>query len=94
ALTGNIAALWIGRSKENAARAAEINCGRPNQFRAPLAYRARPLNGIWAMAPYLHNGSVPSLNDLLLPPNLRPKTFYIGNWEFNPDIVGYDTKAQ
>ncbi len=46
------------------------------------------------MAPYLHNGSVPSLNDLLLPPNLRPKTFYIGNWEFNPDIVGYDTKAQ
>ncbi|MGX4802901.1 di-heme-cytochrome C peroxidase [Bradyrhizobium guangdongense] len=93
-LTGNIAALWIARSKDNAASAAEINCGRPNQFRAPLAYRARPLNGIWAMAPYLHNGSVPSLNDLLLPPSQRPKTFYVGNWEYNPDIVGYDMKAQ
>lgn len=93
-LTGNIAAQWIGRSKDNAASAAEINCGRPNQYRAPLAYRARPLNGIWAMAPYLHNGSVPSLNDLLLPPAQRPKTFYVGNWEFNPDIVGYDMKAQ
>ncbi|MES2666518.1 MAG: di-heme-cytochrome C peroxidase [Pseudomonadota bacterium] len=32
-----------------------------------LAYKARPLNGIWATAPYLHNGSVPSLYDLLLP---------------------------
>jgi hypothetical protein len=93
-LTGNIAALWIGRSKDNAASAAEINCGRPNQFRAPLAYRARPLNGIWAMAPYLHNGSVPSLHDLLLPPGQRPKAFYVGNWEFNPDIVGYDMKAE
>lgn len=30
------------------------------------AYKARPLNGIWATAPYLHNGSVPTLYDLLL----------------------------
>jgi len=34
---------------------------------AILAYKARPLNGIWATAPYLHNGSVPTLYDLLLP---------------------------
>ena len=33
-----------------------------------LRYKARPLNGIWATAPYLHNGSVPTLYDLLLPP--------------------------
>jgi hypothetical protein len=26
-----------------------------------LAYKARPLNGIWATAPFLHNGSVPTL---------------------------------
>lgn len=94
ALTGNIAEQWIAKSKENAALAAAINCGRPNQYRGPLAYRSRPLNGIWAMAPYLHNGSVPSLNDLLLPPSQRPKLFYVGNWEFNPDIVGYDMKAE
>jgi len=32
-----------------------------------FAYKARSLNGIWATAPYLHNGSVPTLYDLLLP---------------------------
>lgn len=36
-----------------------------------LAYKARPLNGIWATAPYLHNGSVPTLYDLLLPARVR-----------------------
>lgn len=36
-----------------------------------LAYKARPLNGIWATAPYLHNGSVPTLYDLLLPAKVR-----------------------
>ncbi len=36
-----------------------------------LAYKARPLNGIWATAPYLHNGSVPTLYDLLLPGRIR-----------------------
>jgi hypothetical protein len=93
-VTKRIDEQWIGQSPGNAALAEEINCGRPNSFRAPLAYRARPLNGIWAMSPYLHNGSVPSLYDLLLPPDQRPKTFYVGNWEFNPEIVGYETKTQ
>src|SRR5258705_358539 len=91
--TGKITEQWIGRSPANAAAADMVNCGRPNRFRAPLSYRARPLNGIWAMAPYLHNGSVPSLYDLLLPPNQRPRTFYVGNWEFDPQIVGYETKG-
>lgn len=36
-----------------------------------VAYKARPLNGIWATAPYLHNGSVPTLYDLLQPSHLR-----------------------
>ncbi|MGD0189334.1 MAG: di-heme-cytochrome C peroxidase [Rhizomicrobium sp.] len=36
-----------------------------------LAYKARPLDGIWATAPYLHNGSVPTLYDLLLPATVR-----------------------
>ena len=37
-----------------------------------LGYVARPLEGIWATAPYLHNGSVPTLDDLLKPENERP----------------------
>ena len=36
------------------------------------SYKARPLNGIWATAPYLHNGSVPSLYDLLQPAQSVP----------------------
>jgi hypothetical protein len=36
-----------------------------------LSYKGRPLNGIWASAPYLHNGSVPTLYDLLLPAKLQ-----------------------
>jgi hypothetical protein len=41
-------------------------------------FEARVLEGIWAAAPYLHNGSVPTLHDLLLPADQRPKAFKIG----------------
>ncbi len=44
-------------------------------------------------APYLHNGSVPTLYDILLPPNERPKSFYAGTTEFDPVLVGYKTDA-
>jgi processive rubber oxygenase RoxA-like protein len=54
-----------------------------------LAYKARPLNGIWSAAPHLHNGSVPNLYQLLLPAEKRDKTFYIGTWDFDPVNVGY-----
>ena len=54
-----------------------------------LAYKARPMNGIWTGAPFLHNGSVPNLYQLLLPAEKRDKTFYIGTWEFDPVNVGY-----
>ena len=59
-----------------------------------LGYKIRPLTGIWATAPYLHNGSVPTLYDLLLPPAQRPQSFYVGSREFDPVKVGYrDTAA-
>jgi len=54
-----------------------------------MSYKARPLNGIWATAPYLHNGSVPTLHDLLLPPASRPAKFALGRREFDPKKVGY-----
>lgn len=59
-----------------------------------LAYKARPLNGIWASAPYLHNGSVPSLHDMLLPPASRPARFAVGRWEYDPKNVGYVSDGQ
>ncbi len=58
-----------------------------------LGYRARPLTGIWATAPYLHNGSVPTLWDLLLPPAQRPARFFVGSREFDPVRLGYVTTA-
>ena len=63
----------------------------PNEIRAELAYKVRSLNGIWATPPYLHNGSVPTIDDLLGDPEARPKTFYLGNREYDPVKVGYKT---
>lgn len=56
-----------------------------------LVYKAAPLSGIWATAPYLHNASVPTLYDLLLPEDQRPDTFTLGNREFDARKVGYQT---
>lgn len=53
------------------------------------AYRARSLNGVWSSAPYLHNGSVPTLWALLQPSELRPKTFYVGNNRMDLTHVGF-----
>ncbi len=67
-------------------------------FNSLLAYKARSLNGIWSTAPYLHNGSVPSLYELLLPKKrtgdpddgeYRPDTFMVGAREFDPEKVGF-----
>ena len=67
----------------------KMNGYRPNGVRALLAYKVRPLNGIWATPPYLHNGSVPNLYSLLSPVAERPKNFYLGNREYDPVNVGY-----
>ena len=58
---------------------------------AAKVYKARPLNGIWATAPYLHNGSVPNLYELLLTKDERSDTFYLGSREFDPVNVGFVT---
>jgi mono/diheme cytochrome c family protein len=59
----------------------------------PDYYKARPLSGIWASAPYLHNGSVSSLAELLTPPAARLATFQVGNRELDPVKVGLATDA-
>lgn len=43
--------------------------------RASDGYRSPPLEGVWSTAPYLHNGSVPTLRSLLDPVSERPSTF-------------------
>ncbi len=52
-------------------------------------YLAPNLQGIWARAPYLHNASVPTLDDLLRPPDQRPAFFYVGQQpEYDLDRMG------
>ncbi len=73
-------------------------------FRSPLAdadkwddtrgrkvYRSKTLVGIWATAPFLHNGSVPTLYDLLKPAAERPVTFPTGTREYDPIKLGIQT---
>jgi RoxA-like, cytochrome c-like len=62
----------------------------PVVWRATAQYLARPLAGVWATAPYLHNGSVPTLYDLLHPES-RPVKFVVGNREFDAVKVGYQS---
>jgi hypothetical protein len=62
----------------------------PVIWRATGQYLARPLTGVWATAPYLHNGSVPTLWHLLHPTQ-RPAKFIVGNREYDPEKVGYST---
>ncbi len=50
-------------------------------------YESRVLYGIWAAAPYLHNGSVPTLADLLKPAKDRPATFDVGT-DYDMDNIG------
>jgi hypothetical protein len=57
----------------------------------PDYYKARPLSGIWASAPYLHNGSVPTLAEMLKPPSQRVAKFWVGGRELDPVAVGNES---
>jgi hypothetical protein len=72
--------------------ASRKNCPNPVSVQSPH-YRARPLNGVWATAPYLHNGSVPSLYWMLKPAAERPKQFCMGARDFDPQHVGLHVTA-
>jgi hypothetical protein len=74
----------------------KINRDEWNGYRVPgaspnLGYRPHPLNGIWASPPYLHNGSVPNLYELLSPHQERSKVFYTGSREYDVSRIGFKT---
>jgi hypothetical protein len=62
---------------------------RFTRFRKTGGYANQPLDGIWARTPYLHNGSVPTLRDLLEPPERRPTVFYRGYDVYDEARVGF-----
>jgi hypothetical protein len=59
----------------------------PKAAPQPFVYESRVLQGIWAAAPYLHNGSVPTLADLLKADKDRPLSFKVGP-DYDPVNVG------
>lgn len=79
------AAAGRGSRPDSAGAPAGLDCGPDSSL---MRYKARHLDGVWATAPYLHNGSVPSLHALLLPPEERPARFHVGDPAFDARRVG------
>ncbi|WHO39354.1 c-type cytochrome [Sphingobium sp. AP49] len=89
---------WIGDVGTDALRAAVFDRSLAQavdrtSYRATIAvrtgqgYAAPPLSGLWASAPYLHNGSVPTLAALLTP-SMRPRRFMVGGHALDLTAVG------
>ncbi|BFM50627.1 di-heme-cytochrome C peroxidase [Marinomonas sp. THO17] len=67
----------------------ELKEGRPNCIQAGMGYKARPLNGVWATPPFLHNGSVATIRDLLCPVDgKRLEYIQLGNIRYDTDNLG------
>lgn len=90
----------IGTDPEHVRTWAQADADRMNRLtgflgmenaamQAAQGYVARPLAGVWLLAPYLHNGSVPTLAALLSPPAERPAVFHRGYDVLDRDRVGY-----
>ena len=54
-----------------------------------MRYKSRPLNGVWSTSPYLHNGSVLNMEELLTKPIDRLEQFKIGTTEYDPSTLGF-----
>jgi|HubBroStandDraft_3_1064219.scaffolds.fasta_scaffold04885_2 mono/diheme cytochrome c family protein len=69
---------------------AEIGTDRLLASKLKLnGYVAQTLDGVWMRGPYLHNGSVPSVGELMKPPAQRAVTFYRGNNLLNRQDLGF-----
>lgn len=86
----NLSALELEDAHGYRAFGADAAMEKPS---AIPSYKASPREGVWATAPFLHNGSVASLYDLLRPATERQVTFFVGR-EFDPVKVGVDTSGQ
>ena len=83
---------WASYTPDFAGAQNTLYAGYPwrfQHFRKTAGYVVQPLDGIWARAPYLHNGSVPTLRDLLEPADARPALWFRGSDELDLARVGY-----
>ena len=68
--------------------AAEMGVTRQDMVK-DVGYASQPLDGIWLRAPYLHNGSVPNMQELLLPPGQRSSVFHRGCDIYDDEKMGF-----
>ena len=82
---------WTKEAADSANRAVRNSLGiqRTPMVKPQPGYIAMQLEGIWLRAPYLHNGSVPTLRALLEPPERRPAEFYRGYDVLDRHNVGF-----
>jgi cytochrome c553 len=70
---GQLKGTW-----QPSAAAAAANGAPSTAAATKFPYESRVMQGIWAAAPYLHNGSVPTLTELLTPDSQRVSQFMVG----------------
>jgi hypothetical protein len=89
----NRVATWNQAAADQAnAVVKSLGIIRPNLIQNS-GYCSPPLDGIWMRAPYLHNGSVATLHDLLEPVDKRLQVFYRGYDVYDPVNVGFITSG-
>jgi mono/diheme cytochrome c family protein len=79
------------RAAMNGFRLRRTAAGRPEPYTPPSItdIKAGPLAGVWATGPYLHNGSVPTVYELLSPVEERRKVFWTGGRELDRERLGF-----
>lgn len=96
-LTRQMALKFYNEQKIDAKKQKEMSGWQDPKnvgIRATKVYRARPLNGVWSLGTYLHNGSVPNLYELLSPHSERSAVFWVGSRTFDPKKVGYESSKR
>ncbi|RCW78533.1 cytochrome c [Paracoccus lutimaris] len=81
--------MWTAAARDRYAGYEEGHSWGFKSFRKTEGYSAVNLTGLWLRGPYLHNGSVPSLRALLMPPDQRPNTFLRGSDLIDPENGGF-----
>jgi len=89
----------VGTDPERALAWTDHDAGRMNaiagvvgvgaEMNGAQGYVAKPLTGVWLLGPYLHNGSVPTIRDLLAPVAMRPTVFHRGYDVIDPNGLGF-----
>ena len=95
-LAGVVKGIITNRAKAEQVDLSQWQVGPqdpPHPAGVGTGYIARPLEGIWATAPYFHNGSVPNLYETLVPSTDRSKSFWVGTRKFDTVKVGFSTSG-